>query len=529
MENAMNWINFLDLLPVIAKDPITMVGYIALLGGWILWLFRKRRSRDFLKTLNSIPENKRANFAREAGYSYDELSQLPPDDRVKLLTKRYRLIAYIMAVFAVIIICSNVIKVLENGITKENVSDIIDQTLKLHSKETSEKSSKEIEKLKKQLKLALVAAEKSQHSSYKDTQSLLRSLVDQEADIDDIIEYFLSSRDDKQDDFISKSLAIANIAYFFGRLKKAKLIVDDILIKEPDNLLALQLMAVILKTGGDFASSEQYILRAARIAQEQNDLIAESNSLAILGAVKLARGDFFHAKEYLKKSEKIYQDVGITIKSAEILTNLGVIYAREGRVNEAEEKFLQAIKIEEENGNQIGMAQDYTNLGNIYWHRKDYEKAEEYYQKAAAINRKFNRLEGLAKILNNIGTIYKDTQHFDEAIKKYEEAFKLNEQLERQQGMAMNLANLAGIYGQLGNVKAAKKYYSQCLTIHKEIHDVYGEALDYQDLGTLAYQEKDYSEARRLWEQAHKLFVDQHLKNQAAHVMQLLVKLPPES
>ena len=100
---------FLEVLPKIATQPLAILAYICLVGGWLLWFSRKRQSADFLKALDAIPRNERANFAQNAGYRYDELAQLSNSERMYILTRRYRLFAYITTLIGLVLILLSII------------------------------------------------------------------------------------------------------------------------------------------------------------------------------------------------------------------------------------------------------------------------------------------------------------------------------------------------------------------------------------------------------------------------------------
>jgi hypothetical protein len=95
-----NFGGFLKVLPKIADHPLAIVAYISLVAVWLVWFYRRRKSKDFLKALELIPELQRAQFCQNAGYKYDELAHLPPKDRLKRLTKRDILIVRLVIVIA---------------------------------------------------------------------------------------------------------------------------------------------------------------------------------------------------------------------------------------------------------------------------------------------------------------------------------------------------------------------------------------------------------------------------------------------
>src|SRR5262245_58295464 len=91
---------FLKILPSIASHPLAIVAYICLVGVWLLWFNRRAKSNDFLRALAVIPDVERAKFCRDSGYKYDELAQLPERQCLKLLTRRYLLIAIVVTILA---------------------------------------------------------------------------------------------------------------------------------------------------------------------------------------------------------------------------------------------------------------------------------------------------------------------------------------------------------------------------------------------------------------------------------------------
>ena len=129
--------SFLENLPKIAEHPLAILAYICVIGVWLLAYYRTRKSKDFLAALEMLPEVERADFARRSGFRYDELSALPQKHRLNLLTKRYRLIGYVVTVLAIVLICFIYIYTYFNSysqlktafITLRNQSDATDKLI----------------------------------------------------------------------------------------------------------------------------------------------------------------------------------------------------------------------------------------------------------------------------------------------------------------------------------------------------------------------------------------------------------------
>jgi hypothetical protein len=94
---------FLKLLPSIAGHPLAIAAYVCVAGVWLLLVYRRAKSNDFLRALAAIPKEQREVFCRNSGYKYDELAQLPESQRLKLLTRRYLLLAFVVTVVALLL------------------------------------------------------------------------------------------------------------------------------------------------------------------------------------------------------------------------------------------------------------------------------------------------------------------------------------------------------------------------------------------------------------------------------------------
>src|ERR1035441_1129018 len=94
---------FLKVLPSIASHPLAIAAYVCVAGVWLLLVYRRAKSNDFLRALAAIPKEQREVFCRNSGFKYDELAQLPERQRLKLLTRRYLLLAFIVTVVALLL------------------------------------------------------------------------------------------------------------------------------------------------------------------------------------------------------------------------------------------------------------------------------------------------------------------------------------------------------------------------------------------------------------------------------------------
>lgn len=94
----MSWEKLLEILPTIATEPLAILAYTSLASGWLLWLYRRARSGDFLKALEFIEAKDRPEFSKQSGYSYSEISRLPRKDQLAIINRKYLLIAYAISI-----------------------------------------------------------------------------------------------------------------------------------------------------------------------------------------------------------------------------------------------------------------------------------------------------------------------------------------------------------------------------------------------------------------------------------------------
>jgi hypothetical protein len=106
---------FAELLPKIASQPIAIAAYVILAGVWLVALVRRQKAKVFLAALDRIPSEQREAFARECGYRYETIAQLPERDRLSALTFQYFLIAFIVTVAALFFIAVVAILQISSG------------------------------------------------------------------------------------------------------------------------------------------------------------------------------------------------------------------------------------------------------------------------------------------------------------------------------------------------------------------------------------------------------------------------------
>ena len=117
----------LDALPAIATQPLAVLAYIVLVVGWVVLQIRRQRSNVFLETLESVNKKDRPEFCLKAGYSYDELARLTRKDQMKVITRRYLLLAYLATLVAIVLFA---LAITQHALSDQYVEEIKEQIQK---------------------------------------------------------------------------------------------------------------------------------------------------------------------------------------------------------------------------------------------------------------------------------------------------------------------------------------------------------------------------------------------------------------
>lgn len=115
------WRQFLETIPIIATNPLAILALLVLVSAWLAWLYRLRRSKDFIEAADSLPKRERAEYYRESGYTYDELASLPKDQRAKYLVRRYLFFSYLATLVCIALLALSIINSLNQ--TSESVKE----------------------------------------------------------------------------------------------------------------------------------------------------------------------------------------------------------------------------------------------------------------------------------------------------------------------------------------------------------------------------------------------------------------------
>ncbi|MEZ4900891.1 MAG: tetratricopeptide repeat protein [Spirosomataceae bacterium] len=144
-------------------------------------------------------------------------------------------------------------------------------------------------------------------------------------------------------------------------------------------------MAVLLTNEGKYAEAVDLMLKARRLQEKSNNLMALRSTIPNLGSFYVALGRFQEALQCFQEAEKIAQKLDDQRLKAYIVSQQAEIFEKQGKYKEALGHFLQAAKIHEISQATQWLPRIYARIGGVYLSLKEYDKALQYTQTADSL------------------------------------------------------------------------------------------------------------------------------------------------
>ncbi|MHA2304897.1 MAG: tetratricopeptide repeat protein [Candidatus Hodarchaeales archaeon] len=205
------------------------------------------------------------------------------------------------------------------------------------------------------------------------------------------------------------------------------------------------------------------------ISKEDNDKQGIANSLNNLGLIHQSKGKFKIALEYYQESLKIYEDLEDKENICKLYNNIGINYSYIGDQERALEYLQKNHEIRVELGNKVDIARSLLNIGAVYRMQGEISNALEYYQQGQRIYEEISNKKGIALALNNLGDVYQLKGDLNLALEYYQESLAIYEELGIKQDVAMSLTNIGELYRTKRNPDWALRYYKRSLAMYEEL------------------------------------------------------------
>jgi len=219
---------------------------------------------------------------------------------------------------------------------------------------------------------------------------------------------------------IEDNLQLAKQFHAIGQADQAEQAYQQVLIKEPSNIEAWNLLGLLTGQKGNY-------------------------DLAI---------------------KQVAQSLQINPDNVDALFNLAIISTKQGQLTQAAQTYQRILQIKPDHLESLN------SLGNILVGTGDFVQAAQCYQRAIEINPEY------LSALNNLGFIFTQIGNFEEGIKYYQKAIEIKPDFYE----ALN--NLGSTLSNKGNIEESLKYYQKALQIKPDYVDALrnmGNSLSKQD------------------------------------------------
>ena len=206
---------------------------------------------------------------------------------------------------------------------------------------------------------------------------------------------------------------------------------------------------------GEYASAEQSIEQARRLAEAAADKRAVAHCLNRRGIVEWRQGNYGEAETAYQEALAIAQIESLTEAEAEARYGLGLVYRQQGQLDAAEPEFAQNL----------------------------------------AINADLANRQNEARALNAIGHVHNLRRSYLEAIEAYRRALEIRREIGDRAGEGASVLSIAQTLGNLGDHSQAEPLLRQALAIQRSINNRWEEILIYNELGILYLTVGDYGQA----------------------------------
>eukprot|EP00741_Cyanophora_paradoxa_P000031 tig00000057_g29.t1 len=296
------------------------------------------------------------------------------------------------------------------------------------------------------------------------------------------------------------------------RLKKKALGAEH-----PKVALAMQNLAVLLKSQGDYAAARAMYEEALQLLKkalgtEHRDVAMTMQNLA---GVLAEQGDYAAARPMYEEALHAYKkalgpehpDVAMAMQNlALLLKDQGDLAAARPMYEAALQLFTKAL-----GPDHPEVATAVHNLAALLAEQGDYAAAQPMYEEALRVYKKALGPEhrDVAMTMQNLATLLKNKGESTAARSMYEDALRLQKKAlgPEHADVARTMQNLAVLLKAQGDLAAAKAMFEEALRIRKRAlgPDNPRVVTTMQNLGALLEEQGEYAAARPLYEEALRL------------------------
>jgi tetratricopeptide (TPR) repeat protein len=254
-------------------------------------------------------------------------------------------------------------------------------------------------------------------------------------------------------------------------------------------------------------NAKKYFEEARAIAEKVQDKILLGEVYLKFAEFCAYKGNIEEAINFCQKSIAYYQ----TTSEKEALQNayhrLGTFYSQQGKPQKSLDAYFAALKLlrEKKREDIMGILSD---IGNVYFNQGNFIEALSYYKQALQVSKTQQDFFAQGFCLNNIGLVHNSLGNHDEALDFHLQALKMREIAKTEEGISNSYNSIGRTYNYLGYPERGRLYIKKALEIDKKLGNKQAIAQATEFMATLLVNEKKYTEALGLFEEASKIKKD---------------------
>ncbi len=237
---------------------------------------------------------------------------------------------------------------------------------------------------------------------------------------------------------------------------------------------SLLLLGNIETRKGYYSVAFDFMLKALRIFEEENNNYYRTICLINLGENSRASGFYQNAIKYLSEAEKL----AISSKDKPLLNRvynrLAAVYYEMLAFENADagicKNYCQkSLDLSNELNDSVSLSNNYNILGMVYYSEKYFKEAEKFVGKAIEISERL-KLTDLSNYLINLAVIKYDTFDFEESLNLAQKAYELSISSGIRVYLMRSSYMLMTIYEAKGDYKNAFYYYKISVTASDSLY-----------------------------------------------------------
>lgn len=267
--------------------------------------------------------------------------------------------------------------------------------------------------------------------------------------------------------------------------------------------------------------SDLHLLQRTMTQAWREANLARYSTENLFGAIQDMSGNLIAARSHYRIALALAEDLNFAAGIARLHYNLAILAMRQQDLQTALSHHTQAIHYYQQAGDRIHVEKSFSLLATIQMQAGDYQAALAPSQRALRFFQTLQDPYQIALNANNLAESYLElgdlaqAQHYAELVMAQEEP--------DQHGNA--LFTLGRIHQATANFAAAAAYLQQAQTLCRQHEDRYLLAYTLRELGLVYHAQQKTVESQLALQEAHHLFVQQGIPNEAAKTESLFIYL----